>query len=302
MTNVQKNEILNAIQREIKALGSANKAAVKCDVSNATISNMINNKHELIKVEMWMKVAGKLGVQFSGWQIAETTNFRMMQKVLADAKNGSLFIPVSYKAGSGKTAGIEAFVQANSESVYRIEANEWAKREFLMALALNLGIEIPKGAVSVYQLGSKIVDFFNERAFMKPLLIIDEADKLKAPALRFLIPFFNKLEDKVGVVIAGTENLEKEINKGVKMASKGYDELASRFGRNFIHLIGATSKDIELICNANGITDKQTILKIFDECNPAPVVVNKQAFKVVEDMRRVKRVIKRELLTQPIEA
>lgn len=298
MTNVQKAEIVNAIQREIKALGSGNKVSVKCDVSNATISNMINNNWDLIKNEMWMKVAAKLDVVFSGWQVAETTNFRMVQQVLHDAKEHSLFIPISHKAGSGKTAAIKAFAQANSDSVYIIQAEEWAKREFLIALALNLGIEIPKGAVSVYQLASKIADFFNERAFIKPLLIIDEFDKLKEPAKRWVISFFNKIEDKAGLVIAGTEHLEKDIKRGVRMQQKGYDEIDSRFGRNYIHLIGATRKDIELICNANGITDKETIARIFDECNPVPIVVKKQTLKVVEDMRRVKRVIKRELLTQ----
>ncbi|RWW91837.1 ATP-binding protein [Flavobacterium cerinum] len=298
MTNVQKNEIVTAIQREIKALGSANKVSVKCEISNATISNMVNENWDLIKIEMWLKVAGKLGVQFSGWQIAETTNFKMMNHVLTDAKNASLFIPVSEKAGAGKTAAIEVFTQANSDSVYRIRANEWAKREFLTALALSLGIEIPKGVISVYQLGNKIIEFFKERAFQKPLLIIDEADKLKAPALRWLIAFFNELEDIVGVVISGTENLEKEIVKGVKMQAKGYDEIASRFGRNFVHLIGSTMKDVELICQANGIDNKDTITKIFNECNPVPMIVNKQSFKVVKDMRRVKRVIKRELLTK----
>lgn len=298
MTNVQKNEIVTAIQREIVALGSANKVSVKCEISNATISNMVNENWDLIKIEMWLKVAGKLGVQFSGWQIAETTNFKMMNHVLTDAKNASLFIPVSEKAGAGKTAAIEVFTQANSDSVYRIRANEWAKREFLTALALSLGIEIPKGVISVYQLGNKIIEFFKDRAFQKPLLIIDEADKLKAPALRWLIAFFNELEDIVGVVISGTENLEKEIVKGVKMQAKGYDEIASRFGRNFVHLIGSTMKDVELICQANGIDNKETITKIFNECSPVPMVVSNQTFKVVKDMRRVKRVIKRELLTK----
>lgn len=302
MTNVQKTQIVEAIQREITSLGSANKVSVKCEVSNATISNMVNSKWELIKVEMWMQVASRLNVHFSGWQIAETTNFKMMWRVLSDAKNNSLFIPVSHKAGSGKTAGIEQFAKAHSESVYVLRADEWAKREFLTALASTLGIEIPKGVFSVYQLGTKISTFFNERAFIKPLLIIDEFDKLKDPAKRWVISFFNRIEDKAGLVIAGTEHLEKDIKRGVRMQSKGYDEIDSRFGRNYIHLLGATQKDIELICQANGITDKAKVSDIFKECSPVPIVVGsdaqRQTLKVIEDMRRVKRVIKRELLTQ----
>ncbi|QEE51066.1 ATP-binding protein [Flavobacterium alkalisoli] len=301
MTNVQKSEIVTAINREITALGSGNKVSVKCDVSNATISNMINGNWNLIKPEMWMKVAGRLNVVFSGWQIAETTNFKTIWTVLNDAKEQSLFIPISEKAGAGKSAAIEVFVKT-MPGVYRIKANEWAKREFLTELTTSLGIEIPRGAVSVYKLGAKIINFFNERAFEKPLLIIDEADKLKAPALRYLIPFFNELEDKVGLVICGTENLKKEIKNGVRLNSKGYDEIDSRFGRNYVTLIGSTAKDIEMICQANGIHDKTKAQKIFKECNPLPVTIGqegqKQILQVVQDMRRVKRVIKRELITQ----
>lgn len=304
MTNVQKSQIVDAINREIKALGSANKVSVKCEVSNGTISYMVNGHWDLIKVEMWMKVAGKLNVQFSGWQIAETTNFRMVWQVLKDAKEQSLFIPIAEKAGGGKTAGITEFAKAHSESVYVIKADEWAKKEFLIALALSIGIEIPRGAFSAYVLSTKIADFFNERAFAKPLLIIDEFNKLKDPAKRWVISFFNSIEDKAGLVVVGTEHMEKEIKTGVRLQKQGFDEIDSRFGRKYIHLIGSTLKDVELICQANGIEDKAKAAQIFKECSPVPYVIRdeqgkpKQEIKVVQDNRRIKRVIQRELLTQ----
>jgi hypothetical protein len=306
MTNVQKNQIVDAIQREIGALGSGNKVSVKCEVSNATISNMINGKWELIKTEMWMQVASKLNVHFSGWQIAETTNFKMMWGVLNDAKEHSLFIPVAFIAGSGKTTGVDEFAKAHSESVYVLKADEWAKREFLTALALTLGIEPPKGGLSVSQIGVRISNFFNERAFTKPLLVIDEFKKLKAPAKRWIISFFNRIEDKAGLVVVGTEDLEEEIKRGVRLKMEGYDELESRLGRNYVKLFGATLNDVELICKANGINEREKAAEIFTECKPVAVVYedkktkSKQTLKVVQDMRRVKRVIKRELLTQTV--
>ena len=129
------------------------------------------------------------------------------------------------------------------------------------------------------------------------MLIIDEADKLKAPALRFLIPLYNRLEDKMGLVILGTENLEKEIKNGVRLQRKGYDEIDSRFGRNYIHLNGATKNDVAKIAIANGIADKKIHKDIFDKCRPVNKLIGKQNVKVVEDLRRVKRVIKSQLLT-----
>ena len=80
MTNLQKSDIVITINHEINRIGSANKLAHKCGVSSAVISQMRNEDWKLIRDAMWMKVANKLGHTFSTWQIAETTNYKMMQK------------------------------------------------------------------------------------------------------------------------------------------------------------------------------------------------------------------------------
>jgi len=297
MTNVQKNEVKQAILNEIERLGSANKVATKCEVSSATISQIKNGNWGLIKSELWQRIATRLNFKFSGWQTAEIGNYKMISQILVDAKNEKLFIPISERAGSGKSETVDVFSDFHSgNGVFMIRCDEWAKREFLTELCGQLGIEIPTGVISIYKLGQKIIQFFEDRAHQNPLLIIDEADKLKAPALRFLIPLFNRLEDKMGLVILGTENLEKEIKNGVRLQRKGYDEIDSRFGRNYIHLNGATKTDVAKIAIANGIEDKKLQKEIFDDCKPIHKLIGKQSVKVVEDLRRVKRVIKRELL------
>ena len=43
------------------------------------------------------------------------------------------------------------------------------------------------------------------------------------------------------------------------------------------------------------------ISKIFEECEPVNIVIQEQSIKVVEDLRRLKRVIKRELIQQKYE-
>lgn len=298
MTNLQKNDVKKAISQEIERLGSANKVAAKCRVSAATISQINNDNWTLIRVEMWQRIASALSVKFSGWQIAEIGTYKSITTVLDDAKSECLFIPVSEKAGSGKSETVDSYAHNHrSEAVFAIRCDEWAKREFLENLCSSLGIEVPGRNISVYQLGLKVIEFFVSRSHQKPLLIIDEADKLKAPALRFLIPLFNRLEDRMGVVILGTENLKKQIKRGVRLQKKGYDEIDSRFGRNYIELIGATKGDIVKIATANGINDKKTHRMIFKECKPINKMVNKRNVKVVEDLRRVKRIIKRQLLT-----
>jgi len=308
MNDLLKQQIVKAIEHEEKRLGSANRVANKCGVSPATISQMKNRKWELIREAMWQKVAAGLNVDYSQWQIAkDITNTRTLLQVFNDAKNERLFIAVSHKAGSGKTEAAKHFAEHQAgNGVFYTQAREWAKREFLLNAFKTFGIESPRGVVSIDQLGQRVIDFFNERQHQSPVWIIDEADKLKPSALRYIISFYNQLEDKAGMVILGTDNLRTEIERGVRLNKKGYDEIASRFGRNFVSLIGATLGDVRAICKANGITDKQAQKAIFNEANPVQVKVETQDkpvfVKVVEDLRRVKRIIKRELLKRRYDA
>lgn len=299
MTNVQKNEVVQLIETEKIRLGSYANVANKAKVSTATISQMRNDNWELIKEELWLKVANNLGYGFQGWNLAETLNFKMISNTLNDAKDACLFMGISHKAGSGKTAALKMYADLeHNNHVFYIQAREWARREFLLELCRVLGQNPGKGYRSVDVLSTIVVDFFKDRTGKKPLLVIDEADKLKPTALRFFIYLFNELEDKMGVVISGTENLALTFDKGVKYNKLGYDELSSRFGRKFIGLIGATSKDVTLICEANGIKNKEIISRIFNECEPVSITKNNQTFKVVEDLRRLKRIVKRELIIQ----
>lgn len=300
MTDTQKQQIVEAITEEKNRLGSQNKVATKCGVSSATISQMVNGNWELIKIELWQKVAQSLAINLvDEWQVVETMNYRMICNVLNDAKNAALFIPISHKAGSGKTTALTTYTALHSsDQVFYIQAREWARREFLLELCKVLGIKQDSGYSSVDSLGQKVVQFFAQRSNRKPLLIVDEADKLKPSALRWFITLYNEMEDKMGCVISGTDNLEKTIKQGVRYNKLGFDEIDDRFGRKYIHLVGATAKDFQMICEANGITAKEQINELFKECEPINVTIQGQNIKVVESFRRIKRVVKRELLRQ----
>lgn len=301
MTNLQKNEIIKLIESEKQRFGSYASVATRCDVSKATISQMVNGNHELIKNEMWMKVAAALGFNSSEWQIADTLGYRKVCNICNDAKNEALFMILSDNAGIGKSASLENYFKMNSDNnVFYMECREWAKREFLTELCKTLGIDPGKYYIHIDKLGAKVAEFFSQRSNKKPLLIIDEADKLKDSALRWFIHLYNENEDKMGCIISGTPHLEKRIKDGVRLKRLGFDELESRFGRTYIHLLGATKKDTQLICEANGIIGKELQNSIYTECNPTKKIIKtrdgNQSIEVIEDLRRLKRVIKRERL------
>ncbi|EKB60955.1 ATP-binding protein [Bergeyella zoohelcum] len=302
MAKLQKNEIVEAIQEEKKRLGNYARVATKVGVSEATISQMINNNWENIAETMWQKVANQLGINAQRWNIAETLAFQQITKYIRASKERSLFMALSCKAGSGKTATLKTFTEQNKgQSVFFIQAREWSKRDFLLELCRILGVDTGKGYTSVDKLGMKAIEFLSKRKGKNPLLIVDEADKLKASALRWFITLYNELEDEIGVIIAGTENLEKTIKRGVKYNKLGFDEIDSRFGRKFINdIVGARLIDVEMICQANGITDKGLIKSIFKELKPKEETTAGGTAEFIDDLRRLKRIIQREILNQDL--
>lgn len=296
MTPAQKSEIVNLIGIEKERLGSNAKVARKCGISEGTISQMVNKNWDLIADTMWQKVANELGYRPQGWQIVETRTMRSMWSILQNAKRESMFLALTDDAGFGKSTGLKAYAsQHYNESVFYVECREWAKREFLMNLARTLGAEVSDSTTNDSLLLS-ISAFFNARRNQRPLLILDQANSLKAAALRTLITLFNQCEDVLGVVIAGTPHLEKLMMADARRDRPGGKELLSRFGRRMLRLMAANENDVKAICEANGVTNTTTIRKIFKECEPVSRIVGNHTEMVVEDLRRVKRCVQRELL------
>lgn len=297
MNYENKKTIAEAIEVEITRLGSANKVAAKCGVSSAVISQMRTVSYETENDTKWNEVAKTLGVVFSEtWKIAETSSLRMIFQVFSDAKEKSMFIAVSHRAGGGKTASAKLYA-GRSNKVFYLQCREWSRQKFVFALAQVCGIDTTRRSVTaIDELMTDICAFFNQQSASKPLLLIDEADKLKPTALRTFITLYNECEGSLGCVILGTDNLSKDIESGVRKSHKGFDEIHSRFGRKFVVLVGATKSDVEKICTANGVGDKAKIAQIWTDSEPKNKQIGNNRIEVIEDLRRLRRIVERETL------
>jgi hypothetical protein len=298
LTAQQKNDILQLIEDEKQRLGSYRAVATKCKVSEATISLLRKGSYAAEGDDIFATIAIALGFDFDSgrWNIADTTNFRIITDVLNDAKTESMFMGIAHKAGSGKTAAADVFLaNKRRNGVFKINCKEWTGRSFVFEIMHELGVQPAKGYSNINQLIDSISATIKCMAHTRPLLILDQANSLKPSAMRTLIHLFNDLEDVLGLVIIGTENLEYEIKRGVRLNLCGYDELDSRFGRKYIHLIGATLSDTRKICEANGISNKEQQSRIFHACEPSKITLEDgKSIYAVEDIRRLKRLIKRE--------
>lgn len=291
MTTEQKQEIVSLIKAEIKALGSQTRVAKKLKISDATLSaNILNpDNWSKIKESTWSDFATILDFQFNEqkWQIVDTFNTRKVHACLKTAQEQRMCLMISEKAGSGKTASIRAYKARNKGDVFVMECKEWSKKVFLTKLGQTVGVTFSTKS-KAYEMAEEITAFFKAKAISsQPVLILDEADKLTPSALRYVISFFNDLEDECGMVLAGTEYLEKMLKAGVKRQSMGFDEIESRFGRAYIHLAGADKNDVVAIATANGITDEKQIDEIWEQVEKT-YATGKQ---VTQDLRRLKRVI-----------
>ena len=302
MTNLQKNEIIQLIEIEKQKLGSYAAVATKCSVSKSTISNILTLKHDNIKSEMWLSIGYTLGYNSTEWQSAETFDFKKIHSLCNDVKNEHLFRILSAKAGMGKSTALEYYADVKNENrnktqeennIFYIRCREWSGRKFLTELCISLGIDPENSKTD--ELGEKVSKFFQNRTAYNPILIVDEADKLKDSAIRWFIHFENENKNITGCLLAGTEYLEKRIRDGVRLKKQGYDEIESRFRRTYVKLIGSREADVKSICEANRVFDKVTQTKIFTECNPTPVIINNQSVKVVTDLRNIQGKIAREL-------
>lgn len=274
MTTEQKQQITLLLKTFCEQKGSQNKAANALNgVSSATISQILNGKTELIAPEMWRNIEGQLKTNSNDWQIVETSDFKRLKRLFKDSQEYANVFGIVGDAGSGKSKAIEIYENEN-ENVFALSCSEfWNKKYFLQELLQKMGRDYSGLTIAemMYEAISQVLKKD------KPIIILDEADKLTDQVLYFFITLYNKLEDKAGIVLIATDHLRKRIDRGLNINKKGYKEIYSRIGRKFIELKGVNFTDVTQICHANGITEAKNIKAVWEDCE--------------KDLRRVKRKI-----------
>lgn len=282
--------------------------ARRAGVSPAALSTLLAGKYGAREEGLLAKVAGALDYRESGWQVVRTVhNYRVIERVVSDAREEGLWLCISHKAGSAKTATLEDLYNRDRTGCYiYLQAEEWTPRQLMLKLAGKTVGEsgLGGGYRTVAELMDLVTGWLNDVRRDRPVVVIDEADKLRPSALRLLIPLYNRTEERVGCVLSGTENLRKELERGVRLQRKGYDELESRLGRSYISLRGASEEEVVAICEANGLKDEAAVGRVWGELEKVKKLTRVRTARgwreegvwYAEDFRRVKRLVQRELL------
>ncbi|MBV7268406.1 AAA family ATPase [Winogradskyella luteola] len=240
------------------------------EVSTAIVSQIINNNWNLISNEMWRIIQKRLFLDFE-WKTVAIENFKLITHFLNTSKKQGISIAISDTAGKSKSETFKAYWKSNINSTIYLQCKtSWTKKSYLKALLVASGLD------SYGKTEELLARFLKHLMSLEnPLVILDQADKLKDPQLDLFMDFYNDLNGHCGFMISGVKALEKRILKGVHRQKIGYEEFYSRIGRKFIELDHITFKDVKLICNANGVDDDDEIQYIFNNCE--------------DDLRRVRR-------------
>lgn len=273
----EKELIAQKLRDYCSAQGGQNKAANTLKgVSSATISKILNGDWDTIAEGMWHNISKQIGASAEGWSLVGTSVYEELTELLECAQNDSQVMAIVGSAGCGKSATIRQYASTHEE-VTAIVCSEYQNRtSWLSAVMEAMGLD-PRGLNVAEKIGQIVRRL--KRAD-KPLLILDEADKMSDQVLYFFVTLYNELEGHCGVVLCATQYLDKRLVRGLRSGRKGYEEVYSRIGRQCIQLSVLSPEDISLVCVANGITGDRKVRKIADEAEC--------------DLRRVRRAVWRE--------
>lgn len=263
MTNEQKRQVRDALVRYANNFDSQATAAENLyGISASTISQVKNNNWELLSDRLWHHIARQVGFFCGEWQPADTSAYLLLRILFSDAQHFGMAYGISVSEGLGKTFAAGHYTRENQDTLY-ISCNEqYNRRSFMADVLVNAGVA-PKGTVP------EMVQQFNTLIESKsePLIIFDDAHKLKDRVLHMIVLLANGLAGKAGIIIMGNDQMRTRVLEGVRLKKIGYDEIYKTIGRRFITLTTLAKKDVAMICQANGLHDETIIDHITAECN-----------------------------------
>jgi hypothetical protein len=263
MTNEQKRQVRDALIRYAGNFHTQSEAAESLQgISASTISQVKNNNWELLSERLWHHIARQVGFYCGEWQPADTSAYMLLRILFSDAQHYAMAYGIAMGTGLGKTFTASHYGRENSD-VFYIAGNEQSNRKsFITALLTSAGVEA-KGTVP--EMMEQFTNLISEKE--EPLLLIDDAHKLKDRVLHLVVLLANSVSGNAGIVMMGDERLRTRIIDGLRMKKVGYDDIYKSIGRRVITLDNLGPKDVELVCRANGISDDEIIARINQECD-----------------------------------
>ena len=263
MTNEQKKQVKDALLRYTANFATQSLAADSLQgISSSTISQVKNNNWELLSDHMWHTIARQVGFYCGEWQPADTAAYLLLRILFSDAQHYAMTYGIAIGTGLGKTFSATQYARENDNTCYFACNEDYNRKSFMTALMKTAGLDA-KGTVP--QMLQSFTNYITDKD--EPLVILDDAHKLKDRVLHLAVLLANGLAANAGIIILGADELRSRVLEGVRLKKIGYDDIYKSIGRRFITLNSPGIKDVELICRANGVYDEDIINHLKEECN-----------------------------------
>jgi len=275
MKTETKKQIVEALESYLTLHGiSQNEIAKKSGVNVSYVSAMRGGQTEINAGKQMVEISTKwyeLIADFIGfklvktyWHTVETPQMVSILATLQDAKQYGYTNVIIGETGGGKSFIADLFAKKNPVDTYIITISQSDNIGDLLDKVLD-AIKIPTSKTKSKKLRS-IVSYLKALKLQgnKPMLIFDEAEYMKQPALCAMKELYDNLNGICSIIMIGTDQLIKNIERLKKRNKDGIPQLYRRikFGIRVLPFIDRTFKQF-----LNGISDKGLIRFLRENCD-----------------------------------
>ncbi len=242
------------ITERVKTLIEQNtqaKIAKQLGISEGYVNYIKNGKWESISDALTNRL--KVHFRLDGWKTLATPNYLTMKNLYADVKVHHRFIGISAFTGAGKTTAFMKFTSEDPEGYYVLGDVLMNQVSFLQAIQQAIGIS--DGSTKAALMKAIVERLLSED---NPVIVIDDAGKLSDACFRLLQVIYDRTEGNVGFIIAGTEYLKRNLDRGAQKDKMGFRELKRRIAY-WQPLHRPKDNIVAEICQKYNITDKKVL-------------------------------------------
>ncbi|MCP1997272.1 AAA family ATPase [Flavobacterium sp. HSC-61S13] len=271
ITAKQKLEITEALNKYIAQYNiSANEIVKRSGVNESYISSIRNGDTTVgktdIKDKWYLTLAEFIGFKLvkQYWSMVETPQMYRMFSTLEDAKENGLTNIIIGETGCGKSYISDIFMQANPVDTFKIVVGSLDTIGDLLDKIIDvLKIATPKTkSKKIGEIAKKLKQLRLEGR--KPLLIFDESEYMKQPALCSMKELYDALQNICGIVLIGTNQLTDKLDK---LRKKNRDGIPQFYRRIKFGIRELPNIDRSFKMFLENIEDKKLRLFLKQECD-----------------------------------
>lgn len=236
---------------------SQNELAKQLGISADVLISVKRNRTDRISDKMYRRLMSYFRIE-EAWQLAETGNHQLITSACKDAQENKRMIGIYGNTGYGKTTSLEWYSNNTTNVFYLLAKNLWSRKDFLIRQQKALGIR-QDGSLS-YRMETITAKL---NSLEDPLLVIDDAGKLSDNVFKLIQNIFDDCEGNAGIILAGTEEFERDFRKKVSRNKSQFPELYRRVGY-WQELNEPSDNAVVSICKLNGITDTGAVKYLRD--------------------------------------